>query len=387
MSSRLADWLSCPEDVRPARQVVQLLWKYPGNVSSLVAHEAAQCVAFRAAATTVMYGPKLEHEAPSGWTTRLLGDKPPSFADAQDGQPQEFDPSAAVRPEAFIKALVWLLEPSKGITSPIQPAAASGLAMLLRDAGDAVAGPALDTGACRLLVKALGDSTPVTFSTRTNTWTASLREEAVEALHGLVALQTPEGERAQQAMVDMKAIKQMVSLLGERKGSQLPSPTLTSIRGCQLMHHLLERNGNLQVQVAHQAVEVGAVVPLAVAAGTLGCASTLGTLSLLLEQVPEARAQLTHEPAAIDALARQLSIGRGSAEREAAVCLLRYFVKEDPQQADTALSSGNWRGVYKHKSADKKISPAEWSVWWKQTRLDVGLDFVDAPCETPVNRQ
>lgn len=62
MSSRLADWLSCPEDVRPARQVVQLLWKYPGNVSNLVAHEAAQCVAFRAAATTVMYGPSLEHE-------------------------------------------------------------------------------------------------------------------------------------------------------------------------------------------------------------------------------------------------------------------------------------------------------------------------------------
>lgn len=62
MSSRLADWLSCPEDVRPARQVVQLLWKYPGNVSSLVAHEAAQCVAFRAAATTVLYGPVLEYE-------------------------------------------------------------------------------------------------------------------------------------------------------------------------------------------------------------------------------------------------------------------------------------------------------------------------------------
>jgi hypothetical protein len=62
MSSRLADWLSRPEDVRPARQVVQLLWKYPGNVSSLVAHEAAQCVAFRAAATTVMYGPVLEDE-------------------------------------------------------------------------------------------------------------------------------------------------------------------------------------------------------------------------------------------------------------------------------------------------------------------------------------
>lgn len=62
MSSRLADWLSCPEDVRPARQVVQLLWKYPGNVSSLVAHEAAQCVAFRAAATTVLYGPVLAYE-------------------------------------------------------------------------------------------------------------------------------------------------------------------------------------------------------------------------------------------------------------------------------------------------------------------------------------
>lgn len=132
-------------------------------------------------------------QAPSDWTARLLGDAPPKFGGTITSAPHDYDPSAAVHPEAFIRALVWLLQPSNGGTSMIQPAAASALAMLLRDAGDAVAGPALDTGVCSLLVRALRDSTRVAFSTGNNTWTASLREEAAEALHGLVALQSPAG--------------------------------------------------------------------------------------------------------------------------------------------------------------------------------------------------
>lgn len=132
-------------------------------------------------------------QAPSDWTARLLGAQPPRFGSTSTSAPYDYDPSAAVHPEAFIRALVWLLQPSNGVTSLIQPAAASALAMLLRDAGDAVAGPALDTGVCDLLVRALRDSSRITFSTGNNTWTASLREEAAEALHGLVALQSPAG--------------------------------------------------------------------------------------------------------------------------------------------------------------------------------------------------
>lgn len=84
--------------------------------------------------------------------------------------------------------------------------------------------------------------------------------------------------------------------------------------------------------VAQQAVEVGVVLPLAVAAGSLGCTSALWTLSLLLEKVPEARAQVAQDPTAIDVLAQQLSIGGGLAQREATVSVFRHFVEVRREQ-------------------------------------------------------
>lgn len=49
--------------------------------------------------------------------------------------------------------------------------------------------------------------------------------------------------------------------------------------------------------------------------------------------------------------------------------------QEDSQKMDTALSSANWRGVYKHNLGGKQlISATEWSEWWLKVRHDVGLD-------------
>lgn len=57
LSSKLARWMTNPEQhERYASEVVYWLWTGTGNVSSLRASEAAQCVAFRAAAIRAMYG-------------------------------------------------------------------------------------------------------------------------------------------------------------------------------------------------------------------------------------------------------------------------------------------------------------------------------------------
>ena len=65
LAARLAGWLASPEEERHAYQVVHLLWTHPGNVNSLRASEAAQCVAFRAAATWLVYGELPESEVGS----------------------------------------------------------------------------------------------------------------------------------------------------------------------------------------------------------------------------------------------------------------------------------------------------------------------------------
>jgi hypothetical protein len=57
LSSNLARWMTTPGGHEwQAREVVKMLWTGMGNVSSLRASEAAQCVAFRAAALRAMYG-------------------------------------------------------------------------------------------------------------------------------------------------------------------------------------------------------------------------------------------------------------------------------------------------------------------------------------------
>ncbi len=38
------------------------------------------------------------------------------------------------------------------------------------------------------------------------------------------------------------------------------------------------------------------------------------------------------------------------------------------------LSTANWRGVFTHRTPDKKeIAPADWADWWMQTVSDLGL--------------
>jgi hypothetical protein len=83
----------------------------------------------------------------------------------------------------------------------------------------------------------------------------------------------------------------------------------------------------VQVPAAQEAVSAGVVPPLVMAAGTVSGLEPLTTLSLLVQQIPEARAELLGNTSAIDSLAAQLSIGRGHAERQAAVSVLRLFVE------------------------------------------------------------
>lgn len=128
----------------------------------------------------------------------LISEQPPWFHRNNGPNHPAYNPTATVHAHAFLEALLGLIRPTRGMAaSPLQPAAASGLATLLRDVGDDVAAPALDLGACPLLVGALREYTPVTFSssyTRTTTrWTTTLRREAAEALHCLSTLQTPQG--------------------------------------------------------------------------------------------------------------------------------------------------------------------------------------------------
>jgi hypothetical protein len=134
----------------------------------------------------------------SDLTTMLISEQPPWFHRNNGPNHPAYDPYATVHAHAFLEALLGLIRPTSGVAaSPLQPAAASGLARLLRDGGDDVAAPALDLGACPLLVGALRQYTPVTFSssnTRTTSrWTTTLRREAAEALHCLATLQTPQG--------------------------------------------------------------------------------------------------------------------------------------------------------------------------------------------------
>lgn len=76
-------------------------------------------------------------------------------------------------------------------------------------------------------------------------------------------------ERAKQAIVDMKGLHQIVALLGEHSGAQAAAPSLAALRGCQLMHHLLQRNGSLQVRPCPPpAMPTAATVDLETALGS-----------------------------------------------------------------------------------------------------------------------